>query len=85
MKIESKYLKIELVGDKFKATYKLGRHIYKYTIEKMEEVEKLQVFLKKYDKSFGINFYQDIENDKIIIEYEKNDISIEYIEIDVLD
>lgn len=83
MKIESKYIKLELVGDKFKATYKLGRHIYKYTIDKNEDIEKLQIFLNSFKNDYGINFYHGTENDTIIIEYEKNDIS-DYIEIDVI-
>lgn len=85
MKIESKYLKIELVGDKITVVYKYGKHKYTHYIEKMEDIENTKEFLKKFNENYGINFYQDIENDKIILEYEKNDISIDYIEIDILD
>lgn len=85
MKIENKYLKLQVLEGDIIVTSKIKNKKYLFFIEKMEDIEKLKEFLKKYDKSLYINFYHNIENDKIKIEYENTSKIINSIIIDVLD
>lgn len=91
MKIESNCSKIEVLDDvltfenKVKSKYKKG--IYNFKILKMEDIKKLKEFFKKFKKSMCINFYYDIENEQIEIEFEniKTSKILENIIIDVID
>lgn len=91
MKIESKFAILEVLGDvlifKNKVVNKYKKNIYNFKIEKVEDIEKLKDFLKKFNKNMYINFFYDIENDKIEIELENNKTSkiIDSIIIDVID
>lgn len=84
-KIESKYIRIKLDSDFIIITYKYGYKKYGYEIANIKDIEKIKEFFNSYNRKYDINFYQDIENDKIIIEYEKDKTSINNIIIDVLD
>lgn len=84
-KIENKYIRIKLDSDFIIVVYKYGYKKYGYEIANIKEIEKIKEFLNEYNIKYDINFYQDIENDKITIEYEKDNTSIKHIIIDVLD
>lgn len=91
MKIESKFCIIEVLEDvlifKNKVVNRYKKGIYNFKIIKMEDIDKLKEFFKKFNKNLYINFYYDIENDKIEIELENNKTSkiLENIIIDVID
>lgn len=91
MKIESKFCIIEVLDDvlifKNKVVNRYKKGIYNFKIIKMEDIDKLKEFFKKFNKNLDINFYYDIEIDKIEIELENNKTSkiIDSIIIDVID
>lgn len=91
MKIESKFCIIEVLDDvlifKNKVVNRYKKGIYNFKIIKMEDIDKLKEFFKKFNKNLYINFYYDIEIDKIEIELENNKTSkiIDSIIIDVID
>ena len=91
MKIESKWSKIEVVKDiltfenKVKSRFKKG--IYNYKIVNTEDIERIKEFFNKFKKNMYINFFYDIENEKIEIQFENINTFkiIDSIIIDVLD
>ncbi len=88
MKIESKFAILEdtlIFKNKVHSKYK--RSIYKFKIEKIEYIEKLKEFFKRFKNSMYINFYHDFENDRIEIEYQniKTSKILDSIIVDVLD
>lgn len=91
MKIESKFAILEVLEDvlifKNKVVNKYKKGIYNFKIVNTEDIEKLKEFFKKFKKNLYINFYYDIENEKIEIELEniKTSKILDSIIIDVLD
>lgn len=91
MKIESKFSKIQVFGDvltfKNKVVNKYKKGIYNFKIVKVEDIERVKEFFNKFKKNMYINFFYDIENEKIEIQFENINTSkiIDSIIIDVLD
>lgn len=91
MKIESKFSKIEVLGDilvfKNKVVMKYKKGIYNFKIVNTEDIEKVKEFFKKFKKNMYINFFYDLENEIVEIQFEniKTSKIIDSIIIDVID
>lgn len=91
MKIESKFSKIQILGDvlifKNKVVNKYKKGIYNFKIVNTEDIERIKEFFNKFKKDMYINFFYDIENEKIEIQFENINKSkiIDSIIVDVLD
>lgn len=91
MKIESKFSKIQILGDvlifKNKVVNKYKKGIYNFKIVNTEDTERIKEFFNKFKKNMYINFFYDIENEKIEIQFENINKSkiIDSIIVDVLD
>ena len=91
MKIESKFSKIQILGDvlifKNKVVNKYKKGIYNFKIVNTEDIERIKEFFNKFKKNMYINFFYDIENEKIEIQFENINKSkiIDSIIVDVLD
>ena len=91
MKIESKFSKIQVLGDvlifKNKVVNKYKKCIYNFKIVNTEDIERIKEFFQKFKKNMYINFFYDIENEKIEIQFENINKSkiIDSIIVDVLD
>lgn len=91
MKIESKFSKIQILRDvlifKNKVVNKYKKSIYNFKIVNTEDIERIKEFFNKFKKNMYINFFYDIENEKIEIQFENINKSkiIDSIIVDVLD
>ena len=91
MKIESKFSKIQILGDvlifKNKVVNKYKKGIYNFKIVNTEDIERIKEFFNKFKKDMYINFFYDIENEKIEIQFENINKSkiIDSIIVDVVD
>lgn len=87
MKIENKYLKLQVLEGDIIVTSKIQNKKYLFCIEKIEDIAKIKEFLKSFKNEYYINFYHSIENDKIKIEYENKKTSkiLDSIILDVID
>lgn len=87
MKIENNYIKIGIYEDTLIVTSKIKNKKYLFFIEQMEDISRIKEFFNKFNKNLYINFYHNIDNARIKIEYEDSNTSkiLDSIIIDVLD